>query len=156
MKALRSYTVTGVQGMSETEIRRLLGGYTQKLLDEQLQGRPNRTFEVAEVKKTTLDKETGQRKDWGGDRCLVVFTTGKDETNAVNFFNNGEGITAGGAILSLAKQGSAAANTRDDWGTRELEAYVDFTDGLLSEQETEAAWTEVEDLLIKATGDPLM
>eukprot|EP00959_Pyramimonas_sp_CCMP1952_P473676 9502136-Pyramimonas_sp.AAC.1 len=70
LRALRTYNLSGVQNISETGVRKLMVAYTESLLAEQLQGRPNRTFEILDLKKSTLDRDTWERKEWGGDRCL--------------------------------------------------------------------------------------
>eukprot|EP00976_Prorocentrum_cordatum_P003910 76657-Prorocentrum_minimum.AAC.1 len=48
------------QGLSEMNIRRMLGNITVDLVNERSQVRPNATFEVVEVKISRIDRSDGR------------------------------------------------------------------------------------------------
>eukprot|EP00959_Pyramimonas_sp_CCMP1952_P061829 1292094-Pyramimonas_sp.AAC.1 len=122
MRSLYNYMVIGVDGYSEAEIRMILRDYTMEQVRGREEEQEDETFESEDIKKSTLDAATGEREDWGQDRCYVTLTGQEDEKNALLHFQANKVVAPNGKALQMVTAESGKPNSIGDYRFREVEA----------------------------------
>ena len=98
MRSLYNYMVTGVDGYSEAEVRMIFRDFTMALILEREDDQDDESFEIEDIKKSTLDAASGEREDWGQDRCYITLTSQEDEEHALTHFHADKVVAPNGKL----------------------------------------------------------